>query len=57
MIAEDFGLSVGALEDTEYVIASRTEDNATLFDIAQNALDETLGRKLSSMCSTIKSAS
>ena len=38
MIAEDFGLSVGALEDTGYVIAS-------LFDIAQNALDETLRAK------------
>ena len=36
MIAEDFGLSVGALEDTGYVIASRTEDNA---------LDETLRAK------------
>lgn len=45
MIAEDFGLKVGALEDTGHVIASRTEDNATLFDIAQNALDETLQAK------------
>ena len=45
MIAEDFGLSVGTLEDTGYVIGSRTEDNATLFDIAQNALDETLRAK------------
>lgn len=45
MIAEDFGLSVGTLEDTGYVIASRTEDNTTLFDIAQNALDETLQAK------------
>ena len=42
MIADDFGLRVGTLEDTGYVIASRTEDNNTLFDIAQNALDETL---------------
>lgn len=57
MIAEDFGLSVGALEDTGYVIASRTEDNATLFDIAQMRLMKHCGRKLSSMCSTIKSAS
>lgn len=47
MIAEDFGLSVGTLEDTEYVIGSRTEDNTTLFDIAQNALDETLRAKTS----------
>lgn len=45
MIAEDFGLSIGTLEDTGYVIVSRTEDNTTLFDIAQNALDETLQAK------------
>lgn len=45
MIAEDFGLQVGTLEDTGHIIASRTEDNATLFDIAQNALDETLQAK------------
>lgn len=45
MIAEDFRLKVGVLEDTGFVIGSRTEDNATLFDIAQNALDETLQAK------------
>ena len=45
MIAGDFNLSVGTLEDTGYVIGSRTEDNTTLFDIAQNALDETLRAK------------
>ena len=42
MLAEDFGLNAGALEDTGYKIASRTEDNKSLFDIIQNALDETL---------------
>ena len=42
MIAEDFQLNVGSLEDTGYVIGSRVEDNHTLFDIIQNALDETL---------------
>ena len=42
MIAEDFQLNVGALEDTGYKIESRVEDNQTLFDIIQNALDETL---------------
>lgn len=42
MIAEDFQLNVGSLEDTGYTIGSRVEDNQTLFDIAQNALDETL---------------
>ena len=42
MIAEDFQLNVGALSDTGYTIASRVEDNKTLFDIIQTALDETL---------------
>jgi len=42
MLAADFGLNVGSLEDTGYKIAARTEDNSTLFDIVENALDETL---------------
>lgn len=42
MIAEDFQLRLGSLADTGYRIASRVEDNQTLFDIIQNALDETL---------------
>lgn len=42
MIAEDFQLNVGSLEDTGYTIASRVEDNQSLTDIIQNALDETL---------------
>ena len=42
MIAEDFQLNVGALADTGYTIACRVEDNKTLFDIVQTALDETL---------------
>lgn len=42
MIAEDFQLNVGSLADTGYTIASRVEDNKTLFDIIQTALDETL---------------
>ncbi len=45
MLADDFRLNVGTLEDTRYIIASRTEDNTTLFDIVQNALDETLQAK------------
>lgn len=45
MIAEDFGLNLGTLDDTGYKIASRTEENATLFDIVQNALDETTKAK------------
>ena len=45
MVANDFGLQVGSIEDTGYIIESRTEDNATLFDIVQNALDETLQAK------------
>ena len=42
MVAGDFQLNVGSLEDTGYKIANRVEDNQTLFDIIQNALDETL---------------
>ncbi len=42
MIAADFGLQVGTLADTGYVIAARTEENVTLFDMVENALDETL---------------
>lgn len=42
MIADDFRLNVGSLEGTGFTIASRVEDNKTLFDIIQTALDETL---------------
>lgn len=45
MIAEDFGLRLGTLENTGYKIESRTEENATLFDIIQNALDATTKAK------------
>ena len=45
MIAEDFQLNLGTLEDTGFVIESRVEDNQTLFDIIQTALDETLKAK------------
>ena len=45
MIAEDFGLRLGTLENTGYNIESRTEENATLFDIIQNALDATTKAK------------
>lgn len=42
MVAGDFGLKVGSVEDTRYKIAQRVEDGQTLFDIVQNALDLTL---------------
>lgn len=42
MIANDFRLNVGTLANTGYTIPSRVEDNKTLFDIIQSALDETL---------------
>lgn len=42
MLAEDFGLNSGVLENTGYKLAGRTEDNKSLFDIIQTALDETL---------------
>lgn len=39
MIADDFNLNLGKVEGTSYVIESRVEDNQSLFDIIQNALD------------------
>lgn len=45
MLAADFKLKVGEIEDTAYVIPKRNEENVTLFDIIQNALDLTLLNK------------
>ena len=42
MIAEDFRLKTGVIEDTGYVIPRKIEDNQTLLDIILNALDDTL---------------
>lgn len=42
MLAADFSLNVGTLEETGFVIASRVEDNTSLFDMIENALDLTL---------------
>ena len=42
MIADDFNMQTGILENTGYRIASRIEENTTLFDIIQNALDITM---------------
>lgn len=45
MIADDFNLNTGTLENTGFKIASRVEDNKSLFDIVQSALDLTLQGK------------
>ena len=42
MVADDYRLKVGVLEDTGYVIESRVEENTSLFEMVQNALDLTL---------------
>ena len=42
MICEDFTLTYGDIEDTEYVIPYRNDADKTLFDIMQNALDSTM---------------
>lgn len=42
MIANDYNLTIGNIENTSYVIGNRVEDNQSLFDIIQNALDLTL---------------
>lgn len=41
-LAGDFKLNTGTLEDTKYVIPKRIESDVSLFDMVQNALDETL---------------
>ena len=41
-IASDFRLNLGTVEDTGYTIETIVEENQTLFDMIQNALDETL---------------
>lgn len=45
MIASDFNMQTGTLENTGYKIASRVEDNVALVDMIQNALDLTLQNK------------
>lgn len=45
MIANDFLLNVGTLENTGYTIAKKSESDKTLFDIILNALDETIQNK------------
>lgn len=42
MIADDYALNLGTLDDTGYVIESRIEENSELFEMITNALDLTL---------------
>lgn len=46
-IASDFKLNTGNIDDTEYVIPSRRENNKTMFDIINNALSITQDAKRS----------
>lgn len=41
-LATDFRLNLGTVEDTGYTMETVVEENQTLFDMIQNALDETL---------------
>ena len=41
IIAADYGLKCGEIENSGYVIPLRTEDDKTLMDIIQSAIDET----------------
>jgi len=50
MIANDFNLNVGSIEETSFIIPSRIEDNSSLFDIVQNALDLELQNKKEMYC-------
>ncbi len=42
MVADEYALTAGTLEDTKYIIESRVEENTSLFEMIANALDLTL---------------
>lgn len=42
IIASDFQLNIGTVENTGYIIPKKSEPNKSLFDIVQNALDATI---------------
>ena len=42
MVAADFQMNIGTIEDTQFKIASRVESNTSLFDMIGNALDLTV---------------
>jgi hypothetical protein len=42
MIADDYFLNLGTVDDTGYVLPPRIEDNTTLLDMLTSALDDTL---------------
>lgn len=42
MVATDYGLRIGTIEDTQYVITSRVDDSSELFEIVQKPLDITM---------------
>ena len=44
-MASRFGLKTGDIAETSYIIPSRNEDNSSIFDIVQNALDAELMNK------------
>lgn len=39
MVAADFALNTGDIDDTRFVIGSRVEENTSLFEMIENALD------------------
>ena len=39
MVAADYGLNIGSMESTSYVIPTRTRENETLLDMIEDALD------------------
>lgn len=45
MLASDFNLKVGVIEDTGFIIPSLVEDNKSLFDMVKDSLDLTLKNK------------
>lgn len=50
MIAQDFNLKTGTIEDTGYTVPLIAQDNNTLFDIMQHMLDLTVINNKKSFC-------
>ena len=49
-LAADFRLNLGSVEDTGYTLETIVEEDSTLFDMIQNAHDETLMNKDQLFC-------
>lgn len=50
MIGKDYGITIGTIEDTGYIIPARLMDNKTLLDMIQDSLEITLTNNRTLFC-------